>query len=117
MVECSLLLCSLFIVETLLNPDDSGDLEVCLQSIAADWEKLARQLKMGDDVPNILTIARLVDNQGYLGELLERWLNGDHPTLERLYQALNQLKKITAKKAPVNQAVANLKEFQHKRGM
>ena len=116
-MECSLLVCSLFIVETLLNPDDSGDLEVCLQPIAADWDKLGRQLKMGDDVQKILKIARLVDNQGYLGELLDRWLNGDHPTLEMLYQALDKLKEITTKKAAVNKAVAKLKEFQRQRGM
>ena len=73
---------------------------------------------MGDDVPNIRTKPGLIDNQGYLGELLDRWLNGDHPTLEILYQALGKVKKITAQKAAaVNQAVTNLEEFQRQRGM
>ena len=100
-----------------LNPHDSGELEVCLEPIAADWEKLARQLKMTDDVPKILRISRLIDNQDYLGELLNRWLNGDRPTLEMLYQALGNLRKITAQKAAVNKAITKLEEFQHKRGM
>ena len=110
-------MCSLFIVATVLNPDDSGALELCLRSIAADWDKLARQLKMGDDVPDILRISRLIDNQGYLGELLNRWLNGDRPTLEMLYQALGNLREITTQKAAVNKAITKLEGFQRKRGM
>ena len=72
---------------------------------------------MGDDVPNIRKIPGLFDNQGYLGELLDRWLNGDHPTLKILYQALDNLKEITAQKAAVKQAVTKLEEFQRNRGM
>ena len=92
-------------------------MEVCLRSIAAVWDKLARQLKMGSDVQDIRKTPGLTDNQGYLGKLLENWLNGDHPTLEMLYQALGKVKKITAQKAAVNQAVTNLEEFQHQTGM
>ena len=110
-------MCSLFIVVTVLNPGDSGDLEVCLRSIAADWDKLARQLRMAQDVPDIRKKPGLIDNQGYLGELLDRWLNGDRPTLEILYQALGNLKETTAQKAAVKDAVTKLKEFQRKRGM
>ena len=112
-----LLVCSLFVLATVLNPDDSGDLEVCLQSVAADWVKLARQLRMGQDLPNIQRIPGLIDNQGYLGELLDRWLNGNRPTLEMLYQALGKLKEITAQKAAVKDAVTKLEEFQRNRGM
>ena len=111
------LVCFFFIVATLLNPNDLGDLQVCLWPISADWVDLARQLKMGDDVPNIRTKPGLFDNQGYLGELLNIWLNGDRPMLEMLYQALGKLKEITTEKAAVNKAITKLKEFQHKRGM
>ena len=116
-MEHVLLVCSLFIVATVLNPDDLGELEVCLRSIAADWDKLARQLRMGQDVPDIRKTPGLIDNQGYLGELLDRWLNGDRPMLKILYQALGKLKEITAQKAAVNQAVTKLEEFQRNRGM
>ena len=74
-------------------------------------------LKMGDDVPNIRRILGLIDNQGYLGELLNRWLNENCPTLEMFYQALGKLKEITAQKAAVNQAITKLEEFQWQRGM
>ena len=110
-------MCSLFIVATVLNPDDLGDLEVCLRSVTADWDKLAHQLRMGQDVPNIQKKPGLINNQDYLGELLNRWLNGDHSTLEMLYQALGKLREITAQKAAVKQAVTKLEEFQHQRGM
>ena len=116
-VEHVLLVCSLFVVATVLNPNDSGALEVCLRSIAADWDKLARQLKMGSDVQDIRRTPGLFDNQGYLGELLNRWLNGDRPTVEILDQALGEVKKITTQKAAVNQAVTDLEEFQRQRGM
>ena len=116
-MEHVLLVCSLFIVATVLNPDDSGDLEVCLQSVAADWDKLARQLRMAQDVPDIRKKPGLIDNQGYLGELLDRWLNGDRPTLEMLHQALDNLREITAQKAAVNKAITKLEEFQRNRGM
>ena len=76
------------IVAAQLKCGDLGYLQVCLQPIAADWINLARQLRMGDDVPDIQTKPGLIDNHGYLGELLDRWLNGDHPTLTMLYQAL-----------------------------
>ena len=111
------LVCFFFIVATLVNPNDLGDLQVCLQPISADWVDLARQLKMGQDVPNIQKKPGLIDNQDYLGELLDRWLNGDHPTLEMLYQALGNLREITTQKAAVNKAIIKLKEFQRQRGM
>ena len=110
-------MCSLFVLATVLNPDDLGELEVCLRSITADWDKLAHQLKMGGDVQDIRRTPGLTDNQGYLGELLNRWLNGDHPTFEMVYQALGKVKKITTQKAAVNQAVTDLEEFQRQRGM
>ena len=90
---------------------------MCLRSIAADWDKLARQLRMGQDVPDIRKKPGLIDSQGYLGELLDRWLNRDQPTLEILYQALGKLKEITAQKAAVKDTVTKLDEFQRKRGM
>ena len=110
-------MCSLFVLATVLNPDDSGQLELCLQSVAADWDKLARQLRMGQDVPDIRKKPGLIDNQGYLGELLDRWLNGDQPTLQILYQALDNLREITTQKAAVNKAITKLEEFQRNRGM
>ena len=116
-MEHVLLVCSLFIVATVLNPDDLGNLQVCLQPIAADWIDLARQLKMAQKVPDIRKKPGLIDNQGYLGELLDRWLNGDRPTLEMLHQALDNLREIIEQKATVNKAITKLEEFQHNRGM
>ena len=116
-MEHVLLVCSLFILATVLSPGDLGELQVCLHPISADWVDLARQLKMGKDVPGIQKIPGLNDNRGYLGELLNRWLNGDRPTLEMLYQALGKLKEITTEKAAVKDAVTKLKEFQRNRGM
>ena len=116
-VEHVLLVCSLFIVATVLKLGDLGNLQVCLQPIAADWIDLARQLGMGGDVQDIRTLPGLINNQGYLGELLNRWLNGDRPTLEMLHQALDNLREITAQKAAVNKAITKLEEFQRNRGM
>ena len=117
MSEYTYFLCFLFIVATRLKPGDLGDLQVYLQPISADWINLASMLRMAEEERSIKTSPGLTNNQDYLRELLRRWLDGDHPTLETLNQALNRLMKITESKNAVKDAVTNLKRFQDQRGM
>ena len=107
----------LFIAATPLTPNDSGRLHVCLQPVSADWNNLAKQLQMAEEVSDILKTQRLTNSSEHLGELLDRWLNTDHPTFQMLNRALQQLMIVTTRKATVRQAVTNLREFQKERGM
>ena len=106
-------MCFSFIVATPLTLNDLVDLQECLNPISAEWVNLANAFRMAQIVDDIRAAPGLVRNRDYLRELLSRWLNRGHPTLETLYQALDQLKRITETIA-VDDAITNLKrKFQH----
>ena len=74
--------------ETVLKPDDLPELKRLLNPVAAHWVAIADQLGMRSHVANIQGTPGNTTPPEYLRDLLNRWLNQGHPTLEVLCQAL-----------------------------
>ena len=74
--------------ETVLKPDDMKILKPLIQPVAAYWVEIADQLGMGSYVATIRGTPSNTNPPAYLRDLLNRWLNRGHPTLEVLCQAL-----------------------------
>lgn len=83
-----LLVCFVFIVATPLTLNDLGHLKALLQPVAAYWQALADQLEMTGLVPIIENTSKNNTPTNCLRDLLNRWLNREQPTVEKLCQAL-----------------------------
>ena len=81
--------------ETVLKIDDLAELKRSLNRVAAHWVAIADQLGMGSYVPIIQGTPGNTNPPACLRDLLNRWLNQGHPTLEVLCQALRKDTEIT----------------------
>ena len=104
-----MLVCFPFVVETRLTSEDLGRLTVPLRSVSDHWRYLADQLKMTKYVSAIATKKENTDPIDCLRDLLGRWLKTEHPTLETLCQALQELKEIIGE-GDVATVIERLKE-------
>lgn len=76
------------LTETQLEVADLGRLNRLLQNVSAYWIPIADQLEMTLEVDIIRNTPGNTNPSQFLRDLLHRWLNREHPTLETLCQAL-----------------------------
>ena len=96
-----------------LRPDDLGALRRLLHSVSAYWVAIADQLGMGSHVPAIRGTPSNTNSSEFLRDLLFKWINQGHSTLEVLCQGLRDDPEIIGGAEVAN----NLeKEFQNRRG-
>ena len=75
---------------THLTPKHMGHLRKLLWPVAADWVAIADQLGMESYVATIRATPSNTKPSEFLRDLLDRWLNQGHPTLESLCEALQE---------------------------
>ena len=70
------------------KPNDLGALKQLLHPVAAFWVAIADQLGMGSHVPTIRGTPSNTNPSDCLRDLLFRWIDHEHSTLEFLCQGL-----------------------------
>ena len=96
-----------------LKPNDLGVLKRLLNPISAFWVSIADQIGMGSHVPTIRSTPSNTNPPEFLRDLLFRWIDHGHSTLEVLCQGLRNDPEIIGGVEVAN----NLeKEFINRRG-
>ena len=95
-----------------LKPDDLGALKRLLHPVSAHWVAIADQLGMASHVPAIRGTPSNTNPPEFLRDLLFRWIDHGHSTLEVLCQGLRDDPEIIGGA----EVAHNLeKEFQNRR--
>ena len=96
-----------------LKTNDLGVLKQLLHPVSAFWVAIADQLGMGSHVPAIQATPSNTNPPEFLRELLFRWINHRHATLEVLCQGLRDDPEIIGGAEVANKLE---KKFQNRRG-
>ena len=96
-----------------LKPNDLGALKQLLHPVSAFWVAIADQLGMGSHVPAIRGTPNNNNPPECLRDLLFRWIDHGHSTLEVLCQGLRNNPDIIGGNEVANKLE---KEFQNRRG-